>query len=118
MDRVNDLLNAILAIVEGRPSVARPLLTHVPGQDVSRLHARIYAAFDSNRDQAVLQTLKEILRKTMSLRPGEGSSIEEEDAFYFGVAAVEAYLEAEIQAIHFRQTPVHPGRSEDGGQQQ
>lgn len=94
---LNATLNATIALIEGRTETAKEILrspnsdvTNVP-EVIGRLHRAVKRAAAKEIRQALLQTLK--------LQADTPQSIEEEDAFYKGVNAVEAVLETHAESL-------------------
>jgi capsid portal protein len=90
----NNILNAIIAFIEGRPEVGREILRRPENGslNISDVSARLYKAIDIAKQDAVRETLRKILRRTMAIKPpplttgGDATYIE-------GVVDVEKLIE-------------------------
>src|SRR6266568_1904207 len=89
----NKVLNALLALIEERPEIARSLLRHpdVPVLDVGTIQGRIAMALDKAKAFAVSQAVRGILSETLSLPLPIDPH--DKEIFLQGVTAVETKLE-------------------------
>ena len=64
----NKVLNAVIALIENRPEVAKELLRSPEMSiSVSEVTVRLNYALDDSRDKAIVEVLRKILRKTLVL---------------------------------------------------
>ena len=100
----NDLMNAIVAIVEDRPADARSILRSNPGA----IQARLYHALDTRQNKFAAKELRAILLTTLRLEHKpfvETVSVDkiEQDfaelGFYGGIQAVEHAIEERLKDL-------------------
>jgi hypothetical protein len=88
----NTTLNALLALLEGRPELARSYL-RAPGSNVVSItdfQTRIYSAMDALKNQAVKTALRDLLNVTVrASAPEDIKDPDEIDAYTRGVQKVE-----------------------------
>lgn len=103
----NTLLNAMLALIENRPEVARSLLRspELKNISVSEVQSRVYILIDKIKADAARDALRKIMQQSMRIDPlavkpvgGIADSITQE-TFMEGVVAVESLLENAIAEL-------------------
>lgn len=98
---MNKLLNAMIALIENRPEVARTLLRSpdMKAFSIGEVQSRLHAALDRAKAGAIIEALRQVmhqsLRLTGTLDPG--ATEQQQEAFLKGVAAVESILEHYIE---------------------
>lgn len=96
----NKLINAIIAMIEDRPSIAREILRspelNIP---IGEVQARLSKALTKIEGKAIVQILKNIVSESLRLDPKETSTIdtpEKTKDFLLGVIAVEEIIDRYI----------------------
>lgn len=96
----NTTLNALLALLEGRPELARAYLRS-PNSNITSItdfQTRVYKAMDALRHQAVKQALRGLLNTTVKLEAPEGmTDLDQIDAHMQGIERVEDLI---TEVIH------------------
>jgi hypothetical protein len=97
---MNKLLNALLALIENRPQVARELLRspELKINSLSDIVARINSAIVTANTKYNELVLKSILRESLSIEIPEITDANRQyvDAFVAGVTAVEEIIEERL----------------------
>lgn len=104
----NNLLNAVIALVEDRPADAREMLrnpdTKIP---VGEVQSRIFQAVKNREDSAQKSILKDVLRTSLRIDANKPKakvdwSEDQREAFLMGVAAVEQIVEDYLASFGFK----------------
>lgn len=98
----NKLLNAVIALVENKPEVARTLLRSpdMKGASISEVQSRLYDALDKIKAEAARAALRGVMQRSLRLSVLKGDTVEEEaEVFMTGVVAVETLLEEAIAEL-------------------
>jgi hypothetical protein len=90
----NTTLNALLALMEGRPELARAFLRSPSSNigDANALQMRVYRAMEILKCQAVKSALREILRSTSRIIDVSEDTQQTKDAYLQGISDVEEIL--------------------------
>lgn len=91
----NKVINAVVALIEDRPKVAREILR---GPEVnlstSELIGRVYTALQDRERKAAIEALKNVLRSSMRV-----THPTQDETFFVGVATVEGIIEDAITEL-------------------
>jgi uncharacterized small protein (DUF1192 family) len=99
----NTTLNAVLALLEGRPELARSFLRY-PGSEIASitdLQTRIYRSMEVLRCQAVKEAMRKLLDATVRKSPSDAvlsGDLSASDAFVLGVTEIEDMITEIIHA--------------------
>jgi hypothetical protein len=98
-DRMNKLLNAVIALLEDRPEDAREMLRSPEVKaagSISQVKLRLFAAVYKQNANFAKKILRGILCDTLRLEPKQGQDAE---TFLSGIVAVEDLIAAEINKL-------------------
>jgi CRISPR/Cas system-associated protein Csm6 len=97
---MNKALNATVALIEGRTSIAKEII-RAPGSDVHNV-PEILVRLNQAVDRAAAKAMRNALIQTLSIRPNMmvvNGNLSAEEAFYLGVSQVEEMLEQVIERL-------------------
>lgn len=101
----NKLLNAVIALIEDRPSDARDMLRSPEMKiPIGEVQGRVFEALDKRAHLSQIDALKSILRSSLRIDADKPKgkvnwSDEQREAYLMGVAAVECIIEDYLGAI-------------------
>lgn len=106
---LNNSMNSVIALLEGRPALAKDILRR-PTSDVTNV-PEVMSRLDRAVNKRVAKELKVILMDLMRLQAPTNYTTDACEYFYEGVAAVEAQLE--LFVVQYEGSSVESG--EDSG---
>lgn len=98
----NKVINAVIALIEDRPSAAREMLRSPELKvSINEVQNRLFDAVRRREARAKVEALKDVLRTSLRLDPSNRGfqSDAEREAFILGISAVETIVENAIDSV-------------------
>jgi hypothetical protein len=96
----NRLINAVIALVEDRPTDAREMLRSPElAISVTELQMRLHNAIHRRERAAAITQLKQALLASLTYQPPESYSDKEKEAYFAGINRLETWIDERIEDL-------------------
>jgi hypothetical protein len=94
---MNSALNACISLIEGRTDIAKEII-RAPGSDVKNV-PEILARLEQAVNRTAAKAIRNVLVRTLSVKPPAFHMESQEEAFFIGVTSIESILDQAVDEL-------------------